>query len=317
MSNQLDTGLIHCYFLIHDTKRKTDHIHHRTLALLQINELNLMTSLRRTDLLALSNLRNDGRKPNEIRRLKIELSPLSSASGANGSALVQMGLTSVMCAVIGPVDCARRSDELSDRALLEVNVRIAPFASSSGDRRVVLSSDRRIIEQSANIKNALEASLMLHLFPKTRIILDITILADDGGRLSACINAATCALIDAGLPMKDLVCSCSAGLVTGAGSSADGLEDIQLLDLNQREISTYSNEASAIYLPCAIMPQRGTVVLAQCESRLSSVDVFEKVLHAAMEGCQLVFKVMEACIRERAAKLVASKAGNAAVKTSI
>lgn len=273
-----------------------------------------MSSLRRTDLLALSNLRNDGRKCNEIRRLKIELSPLSCASGSSGSALVQMGLTSVLCAVTGPIDCVKRGDELSDRALLEVNMRIAPFASSSGDRRNVPISDRRLIEQSANIKNALEAALMLQLFPKTRIIVDLTVLADDGGRLCACINAATCALVDAGLPMKDLVCSCSAGLVTGVGLSADGLQDTELLDLNQREISSYSNESSSVYLPCAIMPQRGTVVLAQCESRLSSIDLFEKVLNAAIEGCQMVFQVMEACIRERASKLAAAKAGNAVVK---
>jgi len=249
--------------------------------------------------------------------MSIQMSPLTNASSTNGSALVQMGLTTVLCAAIGPIDCARRSDELSDKALLEVNVRTAPFAPSSGDRRTSNpTTDRRIIEQSALIRNALEASLMLQLFPKTRIILDITVLADDGGRLCAAINAATCALVDAGLPMKDLVCSCSAGLVTGTGSSADGLEDVELMDLNQREISTYSNEASAVYLPCATMPQRGTVVLAQCESRLGSVEVFEKVLNAGMEGCQKVFHVMEACIREKTGKLVAAKMGNASVKTN-
>lgn len=276
-----------------------------------------MSSLRRTDLLALSNLRDDGRKPNEIRRMTVQMSPLTNSSGTNGSALVQMGLTSVLCAVVGPIDCARRSDELTDRAVLEVNVRTAPFAPSSGDRRTANpTTDRRIIEQSSLIKNALEASLMLHLFPKTRIILDLTVLADDGGRLCAAINAATCALVDAGLPMKDLVCSCSAGLVTGTGSTADGLEDIELMDLNQQEVSTYSNEASAVYMPVATMPQRGTVVLAQCESRLSSVDVFEKVLNAAMEGCQMVFNVMEACIREKTGKLLAAKMGNATVKVN-
>ena len=231
-----------------------------------------------------------------------------------------MGLTTVLCVVIGPTDCARRSDEKPDKALLEVNLRMAPFAPSSGDRRTSnASTDRRIIEHTALIQNALEASLMLHLYPKTRIILDITVLADDGGRLCASINAATVALVDAGIPMKDLVCSCSAGLVTGTGSggpssSPDGLEDITLVDLNQKEVSSYSNESSAVYMPCAIMPQRNTVVLTQCESRLNSVDMFEKVLSAAMDGCQMVFQVMEASIRERTGKLIAAKMGNAMIK---
>ncbi len=226
-----------------------------------------------------------------------------------------MGLTTVLCVVVGPLDCTRRSDENPDRALLEVNVRTSPFAPSSGDRRSTNpTTDRRIIEQTSLIQNALEASLMLHLFPKTRIVLDIMVLADDGGRLCASINAATCALVDAGIPMKDLVCSCSAGLVTGSGSSADGLEDVTLVDLNQKEVSSYSNESSAVYMPCAIMPQRNTVVLTQCESRLSSIDLFEKVLNAAMEGCQMVFQIMEASIRERTGKLIAAKQGNAIIK---
>ena len=273
-------------------------------------------SLRRTDLLTLSNLRNDGRKPNELRRFMVQLSPLERSNGTNGSALVQMGLTTVLCAVIGPLDCAKRSDELSDRAILEVNLRTAPFAPSSGDRRTSNpSTDRRIVEQCSLIQNALSASLLLGLHPKSRIIIDLTVLADDGGRLCAAINAATCALVDAGLPMKDLVCACSAGLIIGSNSASSGLEDVELVDLNQKEIASYSNDSSAAYLPCAIMPQRNTIVLAQCESRLSSVEMFERVLKAAMEGCEMVFRIMEVCIRERAGKILAARAGNAIVET--
>ena len=73
----------------------------------------MSTSLRRTDLLTLSNLRNDGRKPEEIRRMRIQIGALSSAGG--GSALVEMGLTVVLATVRGPIECTRRSDELPDR----------------------------------------------------------------------------------------------------------------------------------------------------------------------------------------------------------
>ena len=57
----------------------------------------------------------------------------------------------------------------------------------------------------------MEAALLLHLYPKTKIEIVVWILADDGGRLCAAINATTLALVDAGIPMKDLVCACSAG----------------------------------------------------------------------------------------------------------
>lgn len=274
-----------------------------------------MSSLRRNDLLALAGLRNDGRKPNELRKMNIQLSPLANSAGVCGSALVQMGLTSVLCAAIGPIDCYRRSDELPDRAILEVNLRTAPFSSSNGDRRVTNPNvDRRIREHCTLIQNAIGASLMLNLHPRTRIILDFTVIADDGGRLCAAINAATCALVDAGLPMKDLVCSCSAGLVRGITSGED---DVELIDLNQKEINTYQNESSAVYLPCATQPQRNTVVLAQCESRLASVEIFERVLDAAIRGCRDVFEIMQACIKERTDKLLASQNGNAFVQDVI
>ncbi|GJN15186.1 hypothetical protein PR202_gb02080 [Eleusine coracana subsp. coracana] len=39
----------------------------------------------------------------------------------------------------------------------------------------------------------------------------VQVLQADGGTRSACINAATLALADAGIPMRDIVTSCSAG----------------------------------------------------------------------------------------------------------
>ena len=94
----------------------------------------------------------------------------------------------------------------------------------------------------------MSSSLLLTRCPRSRIILDITILADDGGRLYAVINVATCALIDAGLALKDFVCCCSTVLLGGAGSSGtDELQDAELMNFNQKEISTYQHESSAVY----------------------------------------------------------------------
>ena len=67
------------------------------------------SSIRRTDLLALSNLRNDGRRPEEIRRMRVQLGPVSSTTSdtsgeaVGGSALVEMGLTVALATVWGPV----------------------------------------------------------------------------------------------------------------------------------------------------------------------------------------------------------------------
>lgn len=73
----------------------------------------MTSSLRRTDILALSNLRNDGRKAEEIRRMRIQIGASSEKVG--GSALVEMGLTVALATVCGPMECTRRSEELPDR----------------------------------------------------------------------------------------------------------------------------------------------------------------------------------------------------------
>lgn len=87
------------------------------------------SSIRRTDLLALSDLRDDGRRPHEIRRLRVQLGALAAggSSSGGGSALVEMGLTVALATVTGPLQCQRRSDELPDRAILDVTVQQAPL----------------------------------------------------------------------------------------------------------------------------------------------------------------------------------------------
>eukprot|EP00594_Rhizosolenia_setigera_P020134 CAMPEP_0178958040 /NCGR_PEP_ID=MMETSP0789-20121207/11331_1 /TAXON_ID=3005 /ORGANISM="Rhizosolenia setigera, Strain CCMP 1694" /LENGTH=304 /DNA_ID=CAMNT_0020640521 /DNA_START=22 /DNA_END=936 /DNA_ORIENTATION=+ len=279
-----------------------------------------MSSLRRTDLLTLSNLRNDGRKPNEIRRTQIQIGMLNqnsssnASTGVSGSALIQMGLTVALCTILGPTDCTRRSDENNEKAFLNVSLRISPFAPSTGDRRVYNNpqNDKRLMEQRHMIQKAFEAAVLLHLYPRAKIDVNIIILADDGGRLCAAINACTLAFIDAGIPMKDMVCSCSAGL-----GGANG--DICMVDLNRMERLNIGGGGGGLdtapYLPCAILPQRDTVVLAQCESRLP-ISTFENVLNAAIRGCHAMYEVMQAAVRERAGTLLASHEGNAHVLLS-
>lgn len=258
------------------------------------------SSIRRTDLLALSNLRDDGRKPHEIRRLRAQLGPLASAGSScgGGSASIEMGLTKTVATVSGPLACERRSEERPDRAVLDVNVYQTPFAPP-GDRRVTSSNDRRMMELSHQLKRALEATLLLHLYPKSRLQINVSIISEDGGRLCAAINAASLACVDAGIPMKDLLCSCSAGYA-GEGTT--------LVDLNRREESSYGGQP-AVNLPCAMLPQRDTVVLSQCEARLPDIDTLDRVMLAAMDGCQAVFDVMQAAIRERASTLLSIRAG--------
>ena len=198
-------------------------------------------------------------------------------------------------------------------------MRTTPFSPPGDRRNVNPSTDRRLIEQSHLLQKALSASILLHLYPKSKISVTVMVLADDGGRLEAAINASTLALIDAGIPLKDMVRACSAGRWNAGGS------DEIVVDLNRREIQAATGTgggggagsggtSDTIYLPVATMPQRGTIVLSQCESRLSGgAEAFGEVLESAMGGCQMVMEVMAAAVRERGAGLWKAKEGKANV----
>ena len=245
---------------------------------------------RRADLLALSNLRSDGRQPHEIRRVHIEMGVWPHAVG---SAVVQMGLTSC-CAVVN-MEGPRRSEELMDRAILDVSLQVTPFCSP--ERRVVSAhSDRRLVEAGMQIQKALEATVLLQTYPKTRIGIQILILSEDGGRLCAALNAATLALMDAGVAMKDFCCAITAG-----GSSLDA--STVLVDMNRAEETN-----STATVTVALLPQRnGTIVLTQCsDARLPNFESLERIMDAAAKGCHAIFECMQAAVHRRAAVIMAA-----------
>lgn len=267
----------------------------------------MTSSIRRTDLLALSNLRHDGRKPHEIRRLRMQLGAAAhTTASAGGSALLEMGLTTALATVRGPVACLRRSDERVDRAVVDVTLKVAAFAAATDRRTSNPNTDRRLVEAARWISRALEAALLLHLYPRSRIEIVVCILADDGGRVPAALNAAVLAILDAGLPVKDFVCACTAGYAVSTETA--------LVDLNRKEEIISHGGQPAVRLTCAIMPHRNSVVLTQCENRLSSFAVLETMLESATEGCQLIAEMMQAAVRERASTLLAARQGKLSLR---
>ncbi|KAF4650185.1 Exosome complex component RRP41 [Perkinsus chesapeaki] len=55
--------------------------------------------------------------------------------------------------------------------------------------------------------------IMWYGFPRSCIDVNLTILQEDGSALAACTNAAAAALVDAGIPIKDMFGACTVGLV--------------------------------------------------------------------------------------------------------
>ena len=111
----------------------------------------------------------------------------------------------------------------------------------------------------------------------------IEILEAEGGTRCAGITAASVALADAGIPMRDLVVSCAAGK---AGGNV-------ILDLSEDEDK--DGEAD---LPVAIMPRTSEITLLQMDGHLTP-DEFDRALDLAVEGCKKINETQKEAIRNR------------------
>ena len=147
---------------------------------------------------------------------------LLSSPSIDGSALYQQGNTRVLCSVSGPRELSeRRRDESGverETAKVVVELRTAAFAGSA--RRAKRRVDRRQTEMELLIKDSLAPLLLLHLFPNSEISIALDILQDDGGALPCAVNAATVALLNAGIPLNDVLLATHIALVPPPTSDA-------------------------------------------------------------------------------------------------
>jgi exosome complex component RRP41 len=209
---------------------------------------------------------------------------------ADGSAYYEQGNTRVLAAVYGPREVENRGQAKHDRAIINCEYSMATF--STGERKKRSKGDRRGIEISLVIKQVFETAIMTELAPRSQIDIYVQILQADGGTRCASINAATLALIDAGIPMRDFVVACSAGCFDGT----------PLMDLNYLEDSSVVSPD----MPVAILPKSNKITMLQMDSKLH-IDTFEKVLKCAVEGCHKIYEILSTKVKERTQSLVSSR----------
>lgn len=89
-----------------------------------------------------------------------------------------------------------RSKALHDAAVVNCQFSMAVF--STADRKKRPRGDRKSSEMSTHLRQALMAVIKTELYAWSQIDVYVEVLHADGGIYSACVNAATLALIDAG-----------------------------------------------------------------------------------------------------------------------
>ncbi len=222
-------------------------------------------------------IRIDGRTAEEAREMKIEAGVLKNA---DGSAYVELGKNKVLAAVYGPRECHPRHLQDPTKAIIQCKYNMQAY---SVDDRKRPGTDRRSIEISKIISEALDNVVLAGLYPRASIDVYIEILEANAGTRCAGLTAASVALADAGIPMKDIVPSIAVG-------KADGHV---LLDLNGKEDNF--GEAD---VPMAIVPSTGEIVLLQMDGNMTREE-FDHAIKMGVEGCMNVYELQKDALRRR------------------
>jgi exosome complex component RRP41 len=221
--------------------------------------------------------RLDGRKPDELRNIKIEAGVLHRAEG---SCYLEWGGNKVIAAVYGPREAIPRHTQNPLRAIVNAKYNMAAFSVEDRKRP---GPDRRSREISKVISEALENVILLERYPRASIDVNIEVLDAEAGTRCAGLTAAGVALADAGIPMKDIPASCAAGKI----------EDQVVLDLGKNE----DNFGSAD-LPIAISPRTGEILLLQMDGHLT-FEEFDKAMELVLKGCQIISDLQKKALMEK------------------
>lgn len=215
-----------------------------------------------------------------------ELRPMSAKVGiiprADGSAMFQIGKTIALVAVYGPRELHPKFMQNPETGILRINYNMMPF--SGHGERVRPGGGRRSKEISMVLQKALLPVLDLKDYPNAVVDIFVELPQTDAGTRCAAVVAASMALADAGLEMKDLVCAVAAGRV----------EDKIVVDLNYLEDS----HEDGADLPVAILPSSGKVTLLQMDGEVTREQIKE-CIEKAREACKKIYEIQKAALKEK------------------
>ena len=222
-------------------------------------------------------LRLDGRKPGDLRPLKIQAGVLERA---DGSALIEWGGNKIIAAVYGPREAYPKHNQDINKAIVKARYNMAAF---SVDERKRPGPDRRSIEISKVLSEALESSIMVEQFPRAQIDVFIEVIQADAGTRIAGLTASSVAIADAGIPMRDFVTGCTAGKVDGK----------VVLDLSKEE-----DNFGQADLPIAVLPRSNRIVLMQMDGDLT-LEEFDQATSMIMGAIPRINEIQRSALSSR------------------
>jgi ribonuclease PH len=231
-------------------------------------------------------MRNDGRKADELRKIKITRNYIKTAEG---SVLIEMGDTRVICTAtvensVPPF--------LRGKGTGWVTAEYAMLPRSSGQRiqRERSKVGGRTHEIQRLIGRSLRSIVDMQALGERSVLIDCDVIEADGGTRTASITGAYIALVDAlrhvknqrlieAVPVIDYLAAISVGIVDGK----------PMLDL------CYTEDSSAEVDMNLVMTGRGKIVEVQgtAEGEPFSREELDKLLALGEKGIRALVKIQK------------------------
>ena len=221
-----------------------------------------------------------------VKRKNDELREIEAKAGiiprADGSAMFRMGDTIAYAAVYGPRNLYPRFLQDPKKGTLRCSYNMMPF-SGSGER-VRPGGSRRSKEISMVTVKALLPVLNLDDFPNSVIDVFIEFPQTDAGSRCAGISAASIALADAGLEMKDLVAAVAVGCV----------DNQPMADLTKEE----EDKETCVDIPIAMLPRSGKISLLQMDGEISKENL-KKAIQLARKAVSEIYEKQKDALKKK------------------
>ncbi len=225
--------------------------------------------------------RYDGRDFDETRPIEAKAGVLPNA---DGSAYFKIGDTVAYAAVYGPREMFPRRLADPKKGVLRVNYNMMPFAGPGERGRP--GPNRRAKEISMVSEKALLPAIDISKYPNSVIDVFLELPQTDAGSRCAAICAASIALADAGILMKDMVPAIGVGMVG----------DTAVVDLSYHEEQPEGMEA--VDIPIAMIPSTGEITLLQLDGMIDP-ETLKKVIGKAKAACEKIAETQRQALHEK------------------
>ena len=225
--------------------------------------------------------RFDGRGFDDLRNIEAKTGVIPNA---DGSAYFKIGKTAAYAAVYGPRDLYPRFLKNPKSGVLRCRYNMLPF-SGAGDR-VRPGGNRRSKEISMIMDNSLFPVVDLTAYPNSVVDVFVELPQTDAGSRCAAICAASMALADAGIPMKDLVAAVAVGRV----------DDKVVVDLEYAEEAYEDGPVADI--PIAYIPGMDKISVLQMDGLISK-DMLLEAIEKGKEACKKIVEIQKDALKAK------------------